>query len=158
MVDPSLPSPMPSAPSLEQLLLLLLERDAALVERDALIGAGWARRRAGSQPGKNSRNSSKPPSSDGFVQPATTWRDIRTAISGQVHAGGERTHTGSEQAGCPCDHARRRRCITAAARGSAALSAVEEPHYLLSCSRDMTVHLAQQQPAGNRFVVSTIES
>jgi len=39
VVDPSLPSPMPSAPSLEQLLLLLLERDAALVERDALIVA-----------------------------------------------------------------------------------------------------------------------
>ncbi len=37
MVDSSLPSPIPAATSMEQLLMLLGERDAALVERDSLI-------------------------------------------------------------------------------------------------------------------------
>ena len=36
MVDPSC-SPIPQAPSLEQLLMLLAERDVALTQRDALI-------------------------------------------------------------------------------------------------------------------------
>jgi transposase len=70
VVDPSC-SPIPDAPSLEQLLVLLAERDVALTQRDALI-ATLADRVAELEArlGKNSRNSSKPPSSDGLAKPA----------------------------------------------------------------------------------------
>jgi transposase len=70
VVDPSL-SPVPAVPSVEQLLVLLVERDVALAQRDALI-AGLAGRVAELEArlGKNSRNSSKPPSSDGLGKPA----------------------------------------------------------------------------------------
>ena len=68
MVDPSLPSSIPAAPSVEQLLMLLVERDAALVVRDALIAELSGRvAELEARLGKNSRNSSKPPSSDGLV-------------------------------------------------------------------------------------------
>jgi hypothetical protein len=37
VADPSLVSPIPAVPSVEQLLVLLAERDGALAARDALI-------------------------------------------------------------------------------------------------------------------------
>jgi len=70
MVDPSC-SPIPQAPSLGQLLKLLAERDVALTQRDALIAALAGRvAELEARLGKNSRNSSKPPSSDGLGKPA----------------------------------------------------------------------------------------
>jgi len=84
-------SPTPEAPNLEQLLEWLAERDAAVAERDAavaerdrVIGELSARvaerdRVIGelsaqvaeleARLGRNSQNSSKPPSSDAFVKP-----------------------------------------------------------------------------------------
>lgn len=56
-------SPVPDAPSVEQLLVLLAERDAMIVTLGARVAELEARL------GKNSQNSSKPPSSDGFVKP-----------------------------------------------------------------------------------------
>ena len=70
MIDP-LCSPIPQAPSLGQLLKLLAERDVALTQRDALIAALAGRvAELEARLGKNSRNSSKPPSSDGLGKPA----------------------------------------------------------------------------------------
>jgi transposase len=70
VVDPSC-SPIPEAPSTEQLLMLLAERDVALTQRDALIAALSVRvAELEARLGKNSRNSSKPPSSDGLAKPA----------------------------------------------------------------------------------------
>jgi transposase len=61
-------SSVPADPTIEQLLLLLVERDQALVGRDRVI-ARLAERIAELEArlGKNSRNSSKPPSSDGLA-------------------------------------------------------------------------------------------
>ncbi len=71
-------SSVPADPTIEQLLLLLVERDQALVERDRVI-ARLAERVAELEArlGKNSRNSSKPPSSDGLAKPAP--RSLRRA-------------------------------------------------------------------------------
>jgi len=54
----------------EQLLLLLAERDALIVALTAKVEQ-WAARVAESEArlGKNSQNSSKPPSSDPFAKP-----------------------------------------------------------------------------------------
>jgi len=70
-------SSVPDAPSVEQLLIMLAERDAGLVardrsleERDRLIAELSARvAELEARLGKNSQNSSKPPSSDAFVKP-----------------------------------------------------------------------------------------
>lgn len=63
-------SPVPGAPSVEQLLELLAERDAALRERDRVIAELSARvAELEARLGKNSQNSSKPPSSDAFTKP-----------------------------------------------------------------------------------------
>ena len=63
-------SPVPDAPSVEQLLELLAERDAALAERDRMIEQLSARVvELEARLGKNSQNSSKPPSSDAFTKP-----------------------------------------------------------------------------------------
>ena len=79
MVDPS---PVPAVPgpelSVAQLLVLLAERDvaltqrdAALAQRDALIAALAGRvAELETRLGMNSRNSSKPPSSDGLAKPS----------------------------------------------------------------------------------------
>jgi transposase len=70
VVDPSC-SPIPQAPLLEQLLMLLAERDVALTQRDALIVVLAGRvAELEARLGKNSRNSSKPPGSDGLGKPA----------------------------------------------------------------------------------------
>ena len=62
---------VPGVPSVEQLLALLAERDAALVERDRVIVELSARvAELEARLGKNSQNSSKPPSSDAFIKPA----------------------------------------------------------------------------------------
>ena len=63
MVDPSVPV-VPPAPSVEELLVLLTQRDALISALAARVAELEARL------GKNSRNSSKPPSSDGLAKPA----------------------------------------------------------------------------------------
>ena len=70
MADVPPVSPVPAAPTVEQLLALLDERDRALGERDRLI-AGLSTRidELEARLGKNSQNSSKPPSSDGLAKP-----------------------------------------------------------------------------------------
>ena len=71
-------SPIPAAPSVEQLLVLLAERDAALAARDALIVELAARvADLEARLGKNSQNSSKPPSTEVFVKPPP--RSLRRA-------------------------------------------------------------------------------
>jgi transposase len=57
-------SSVPDAPSVEQLLVMLAERDRVIAELSARVAELEARL------GKNSQNSSKPPSSDAFVKPA----------------------------------------------------------------------------------------
>jgi transposase len=71
VVDPSLVSPVPDAPSVEQLLVLLAERDALIVALAGRVAQLEARL------GKNSQNSSKPPSTDGYVKPEP--RSLRRA-------------------------------------------------------------------------------
>ncbi|MGH3951247.1 MAG: IS66 family transposase [Pseudonocardiaceae bacterium] len=56
-------SSVPDAPSVEQLLVMLAERDRVIAELTARVAELEARL------GKNSQNSSKPPSSDAFVKP-----------------------------------------------------------------------------------------
>ncbi len=70
MVDPSV-SAVPSAPSVEQLLVLLAERDALIAQLAGRVAELEARL------GKSSRNSSKPPSSDGLAKPPP--RSLRRA-------------------------------------------------------------------------------
>ncbi len=71
VVDLSVVSSSSAAPSVEQLLVLLAERDALIVALTAKVADLEARL------GKNSQNSSKPPSSDVFVKPAP--RSLRRA-------------------------------------------------------------------------------
>lgn len=63
MVDLSV-SVVPPAPSVEELLVLLAQRDALIAALAGRVAELEARL------GKNSRNSSKPPSSDGLAKPA----------------------------------------------------------------------------------------
>jgi transposase len=63
VVDPSVPG-VPPAPSVEELLVVLAQRDALIAALAARVAELEARL------GKNSRNSSKPPSSDGLAKPA----------------------------------------------------------------------------------------
>lgn len=70
MADVPLLSPVPAEPTVEQLLVLLAERDAVivgLVEQVNGLAALVAELEA--RLGKNSQNCSKPPSSDAFVKP-----------------------------------------------------------------------------------------
>lgn len=70
MSKPELPSlsPIPSDPTVEQLL-------AAVAERDAVIGALLTRlEELEARVGQNSRNSSRPPSSDGYAKPRSPSR------------------------------------------------------------------------------------
>ena len=63
-------SSVPDAPTVEQLLVMLAERDEALAERDQMIAELSARvRDLEARLSKTSQNSSKPPSSDAFVKP-----------------------------------------------------------------------------------------
>jgi hypothetical protein len=55
---------MPPTPSVEELLVLLAQRDALIAALAGRVAELEARL------GKNSRNSSKPPSSDGLAKPA----------------------------------------------------------------------------------------
>ena len=64
MVDPSV-SVVPPVPSVEELLVLLAQRDALIAALAGRVAELEARL------GKNSRNSSKPPSSDGLAKHAT---------------------------------------------------------------------------------------
>lgn len=62
---------VPGFPTVEQLLVMLAERDAALAERDRVIEQLLARvAQLEARLRKNPQNSSKPPSSDAFVKPA----------------------------------------------------------------------------------------
>ena len=72
MVDPSSVPAVPGPElSVQQLLVALAGRDAALAARDALIAVLAARvAELEARLGMNSRNSSKPPSSDGLAKPA----------------------------------------------------------------------------------------
>jgi len=63
VVDPSVPV-VPAAPSVEELLVVLAQRDALIAVLAGRVAELEARL------GKNSRNSSKPPSSDGLAKPA----------------------------------------------------------------------------------------
>jgi transposase len=75
--DPSLSSPA-AVPSVEQLLVLLAERDALIVALTAKVEESAARvAELEARLGKNSQNSSKPPSSDAFVKPPP--RSLRRA-------------------------------------------------------------------------------
>jgi hypothetical protein len=65
VVDPSVSAVSP-APSVEELLVLLAQRDALIAVLAARVAELEARL------GMNSRNSSKPPSSDGLAKPAST--------------------------------------------------------------------------------------
>jgi len=63
-------SSFPGALTVEQLLVMLAERDEALAERDQTIADLTGRvAELEARLGKNSQNSSKPPSSDAFTKP-----------------------------------------------------------------------------------------
>lgn len=71
-------SSVPQAPTVEQLLVLLAERDALIVQLSAAVEELTTRvAQLEARLGKNSRNSSKPPSSDGLGKPAP--RSLRRA-------------------------------------------------------------------------------
>jgi len=66
------------------MLVLLVERDAALVVRDALIVELAGRvAELEARLGRNSRNSSKPPSSDGLAKPAKPSPKSLRRVSGR---------------------------------------------------------------------------
>src|SRR5680860_826389 len=72
-------SSVPSAPTVEQLLVLLAERDQELLERDRLIESLTSRvGELEARLAKNSQNSSKPPSTDGPFgkPPPRSLRDV----------------------------------------------------------------------------------
>jgi len=71
----SSPAPVPADPSVEQLLAAIAERDEALALRDSVIEALLVRVEAvESRLGQNSRNSSRPPSSDGYGKASSPSR------------------------------------------------------------------------------------
>jgi transposase len=71
----SSPAPVPADPSVEQLLAAIAERDEALALRDSMIEALLVRVEAlEARVGQNSRNSSRPPSSDGYGKASSPSR------------------------------------------------------------------------------------
>ena len=81
VADPSLSAPA-AVPSVEQLLVLLAERDALIVALTSKVAESAARvAELEARLGKNSQNSSRPPSSDAFVKPPP--RSLRRASGRQ---------------------------------------------------------------------------
>ncbi|HEY5187378.1 MAG TPA: DUF6444 domain-containing protein, partial [Actinomycetes bacterium] len=109
MVDPSV-SAVPPAPSVEELLVLLAQRDALIAALAGRVAELEARL------GKNSRNSSKPPSSDGLAKPAPKSLRRSSGRKPGKQQGGHgfrlepravpdevRTHAPIDCRGCGCD-------------------------------------------------------
>jgi transposase len=95
VADEPLLSPVPADPSVEQLLVLLVQRDQVIAEQETRIGrlAEQTAQLAAqveqlqARLGKTSRNSSKPPSSDGLAKPPSRSLRRKSGRSAGKQAG-----------------------------------------------------------------------